>query len=57
VITADIVARKLSCKLDIIVPRKLTDPDKKEHAIGALMEDGTVYIDDRNIWKRRSDIK
>jgi len=45
VITADVVARKLSCKLDIIIPRKLTDPDNKEHAIGAVMEDGTTYLD------------
>jgi putative phosphoribosyl transferase len=30
---------------DIILPRKLTDPDNKEQAIGAIMEDGTTYID------------
>lgn len=46
VITADIVAKKLSTLFfDIIVPRKLTDPDNKEQAIGAIMEDGTTYID------------
>jgi putative phosphoribosyl transferase len=45
-ITADIVARKLSCKLDMIIPRKLTDPDNKEHANGAIMEDGTTYLDE-----------
>ena len=45
VITADIVAKKLSCALDIIIPRKLTDPHNKEHAIGAIMGDGTVYVD------------
>ena len=45
VITADVVARKLSCKMDIIIPRKLTDPDNKEHAVGAVMEDGTTYFD------------
>lgn len=44
-ITGDIVARKLSCRLGIIIPRKLTDPDNKEHAIGAIMEDDTTYID------------
>jgi putative phosphoribosyl transferase len=42
VITADVVARKLSCKLDIIIPRKLTDPDNKEQAIGAIMEDCSI---------------
>ena len=36
VITADIIARKLSCRLDIIIPRKLTDPHNKEQAIGAI---------------------
>lgn len=46
VITADVVARKLSCKFDIIIPRKLTDPDNKEQAIGAIMEDGTTYVDE-----------
>jgi putative phosphoribosyl transferase len=45
VIIADIVAKKLSCKFDIIIPRKLTDPDNKEHAIGAILEDGTTYVD------------
>jgi len=33
VVTADVVAKKLSCKLDIVIPRKLTDPDNKEHAL------------------------
>jgi putative phosphoribosyl transferase len=49
VITADVVARKLACKLDIIIPRKLTDPDNKEHAIGAIMEDGTTYLDEEYV--------
>ena len=46
VVTADVVARKLKCKMDIIVPKKLADPDNKEHAIGAVMEDGTTYFDE-----------
>ncbi len=46
VITADVVARKLSCKMDIIIPRKLRDPDNKEHAVGAVMKDGTTYLDE-----------
>jgi putative phosphoribosyl transferase len=46
IITADIVAKKLSTIFfDIIIPRKLTDPNNKEQAIGAIMEDGTTYID------------
>ncbi|HET7345468.1 MAG TPA: phosphoribosyltransferase family protein [Nitrososphaeraceae archaeon] len=50
VITADIVAKKLSTLFfDIIIPRKLTDPDNKEQAIGAIMEDGTAYIEQQLI--------
>jgi putative phosphoribosyl transferase len=50
VITADIVAKKLSTtNFDIIIPRKLTDPDNKEQAIGAVMEDGTTYLDQQLI--------
>lgn len=46
VVTADIVARKLSTdNFDIVIPRKLTDIDNKEQAIGAIMEDGTTYLD------------
>jgi predicted phosphoribosyltransferase len=44
VVTADIVAKKLSTEnFDIVIPRKLTDTDNKEQAIGAIMEDGTTY--------------
>jgi putative phosphoribosyl transferase len=47
VVTADIVAKKLSAPyFDILIPRKLTDPENKEQAIGAIMEDGTTYIDE-----------
>src|SRR5215467_13171869 len=52
VVTADSVARKLSKKafksvdFDLILPRKLTDIDNKEQAIGAIMEDGTTYLDE-----------
>jgi putative phosphoribosyl transferase len=51
VVTADSVARKLSnfafkpVEFDLILPRKLTDSDNKEQAIGAIMEDGTTYLD------------
>jgi putative phosphoribosyl transferase len=47
VIVGDIIARKLSCKFDIIIPRKLRAPHNQELAIGAVMEDGTtVYLND-----------
>jgi predicted phosphoribosyltransferase len=50
VVMADIIAKKLSAPyFDIVIPRKLTDPDNKEHAIGAIMEDGTFYIDEELI--------
>jgi putative phosphoribosyl transferase len=48
-VTADIVARKSGAPLDIIIPRKLTDIDNKEHAIGAVMEDGITYIDEETV--------
>jgi predicted phosphoribosyltransferase len=55
VVTADTVVRKLSSSanaavdFDIILPRKLTDPNNKEQAIGAVMEDGTTYLDEELI--------
>jgi predicted phosphoribosyltransferase len=54
VVTADTVVRRLSAAnaavdFDIIIPRKLTDPDNKEQAIGAVMEDGTTYLDEELI--------
>ena len=33
----------------IVIPRKLTDPDNKEQAIGAIMEDGTTYLNQERI--------
>jgi predicted phosphoribosyltransferase len=44
VILADIVAKKLAADFDIVVPRKLGAPENEELAIGAVMEDGTSYI-------------
>jgi putative phosphoribosyl transferase len=54
VVTADTVVRRLSAAnaavdFDIVIPRKLTDPDNKEQAIGAVMEDGTTYLDEELI--------
>src|SRR5215217_559669 len=43
VVVADIVANKLSCHFDIVIPRKLGAPHNEEVAIGAVMEDGTTY--------------
>jgi putative phosphoribosyl transferase len=56
VVTADTVVRRLSSSspnaavdFNIIIPRKLTAPNNKEHAIGAVMEDGTTYLDEELI--------
>lgn len=44
VILAEIVASKLGAALDIVIPRKMGAPGNEELAIGAVMEDGTEYI-------------
>src|ERR671923_3108819 len=44
VILADIVAKRLNADFDIVIPRKLGAPENEELAIGAVMEDGTSYI-------------
>lgn len=50
IITADIVTQKLQISdFDIVVPRKLTLPNSKEQAIGAVMEDGTLYLVKRRL--------
>ena len=46
VIMADIVARKLSSGFDIAIGRKLGAPENSELAIGAIMEDGTTYMNE-----------
>jgi putative phosphoribosyl transferase len=47
VIVADIIASKMGkCDFDITVPRKLTAPHNSELAVGAIMEDGTTYLND-----------
>jgi putative phosphoribosyl transferase len=45
VVVADEVARKLNADFDIVIPRKLRAPDSSENAIGAIMQDGSVYLD------------
>jgi predicted phosphoribosyltransferase len=42
---ADVVAQKLNADFDIVIPRKLRAPDNKENSIGAIMPDGSVYLD------------
>lgn len=44
VILAEIVAQRLGAGFDIAVPRKMGAPGNEELAIGAVMEDGTQYV-------------
>jgi putative phosphoribosyl transferase len=44
VILADIVATRLVAGFDIVIPRKLGAPENEELAIGAVMQDGTSYL-------------
>lgn len=45
VILASIIATELGCEFDIIIPKRLSSPLDIETTIGAIMEDGTMYID------------
>ena len=42
---ADAIAEKLNADFDIIVPRRLRSPRNSENAIGAIMHDGSLYLD------------
>jgi putative phosphoribosyl transferase len=46
VVTADVIAQKLDADFDILIPRKIAAPHNEELAIGAVMEDGTTYLND-----------
>ncbi len=43
------IAKKLKLELDIITPRKLRDPYNPELAIGAVMHDGSIFINEEVI--------
>ena len=43
-VMAEIIARKLSCNLDMIISKRLRAPHNEEIAIGAVVEDGTTYL-------------
>jgi predicted phosphoribosyltransferase len=48
IIVADIIAKKLKTdNFEVIIPRRLLTPYNKENAFGAIMEDGTTFIDDK----------
>ena len=43
-IIAEIIATKLSCNLDMMISKRLRAPYNEELAIGAVAEDGTLYL-------------
>ena len=49
VIIGDVVATKLNAKLDVVVSRKIGAPIDPEVAIGAVMSDGTYFLNEEII--------
>jgi len=41
---AAVLARELNAELDVVLARKLRSPDQRELAIGAICEDGEMYL-------------
>ena len=48
VIVGNEIAKRLGCKLDIAISKKITPPDSPEFAIGAITHDGTLF--QSNYW-------
>ena len=40
------IAQKLECLLEVTIPRKIGAPFQPELAVGAVAEDGTIYIEE-----------
>lgn len=49
VIVAAAAARELGGELDVIVPAKVRAPDQPELGLGAVAQDGTLYLDEKTI--------
>lgn len=45
VVTGAVLAKELSAELDVVLSRKLRAPGQPELAVGAISEDGRVYLD------------
>lgn len=48
-IIGDVIASELDTKLDIVVSRKIGAPDDQEFAVGAVMPDGSYFINEERI--------
>lgn len=46
VVTGAVLARELDADLDVVLSRKLRAPEQPELALGAVSEDGQVYVND-----------
>jgi predicted phosphoribosyltransferase len=44
VVTGAVLAQELGAELDIVLSRKLRAPDQPEFAVGAISEDGQIYL-------------
>ena len=40
------ISKKLGCKLDVVISKKITPHENPEYAIGAITHDGTLYKSD-----------
>jgi len=43
IVVGNEIAKKLDCKLDVVIAKKITPQDNSEFAIGAITYDGTLY--------------
>jgi len=44
IILADIIAKQLGCKIDVLISRKIRSEFNEEFAIGAVMPDGEYFV-------------
>ncbi len=49
IVVADVIARSLNATLDVVIPRKIGAPQNPELAVGAVMNDGSSYINENVI--------
>lgn len=51
IVIAAVLARELGGELDVVLARKLRAPYQPELALGAVAEDGSVYLDDPSLMR------